>query len=413
MSTTGELLEKAVEGLDEALTPHMKRMMDNSCRDFDSDESAIIAFTMDLDRADAKRRGRSIAMPLYSLIESVQQFSGVVETFVSVNLKIARLVLANFTTYFQAFSSILVGIRKTTLLFEDYKKLIPNSVKLQEALCEYYASIITCCTHLILIIRRPLNRNKELLEGLSNYDYGTSIQQARKKRFNGTGEWLFSTAPFLQWKADEKSATLCLNGKIGSGKTILSAAVVDHLVQHESPSSADMFHFVRYNVDISKQPETILRSLIRQNLKPESLSGEMTACLSTAAKSLYSLDTLQVLLERKLLSYPTTFIVIDALDECPAADRRILMEVLSSIMTLPSVRLKLFVSTRGSGLYRMRQQSANMYDISTHAEKSSQDIEVYIRDVIDMKVETGDLTIQDEGIIPEIRDALRDGAQGM
>lgn len=196
--------------------------------------------------------------------------------------------------------------------------------------------------------------------------------------------------------------------------TSRSAAVVSRLFEQESPSSAVMFHFVRFDDANSMHPETILKSLIRQNLEPESLSEEMTACLSTAAKSLYSLDSLKVLLERKLMACPSAFIVIDALDECPPADRRILMEVFSAIMVLPSVRLKLFVSTRGSGLFQIRQQhSANIYDISTHAKEAERDIEVYIRDVIGMKVSDGDLTVQDPEIIGEISEALSKGAQGM
>lgn len=62
--------------------------------------------------------------------------------------------MANFTSYFEAFTSILLGIEKTRPRFEEYRALFPDSTGLQKALCEFYASIIRCCTRLITITRR-------------------------------------------------------------------------------------------------------------------------------------------------------------------------------------------------------------------------------------------------------------------
>lgn len=53
---------------------------------------AVMIFTAQLDRANQSRKGRSIASRLYSVLQSVQAFSSVVETFVSSHPEIAALV---------------------------------------------------------------------------------------------------------------------------------------------------------------------------------------------------------------------------------------------------------------------------------------------------------------------------------
>lgn len=56
------------------------------------DANAVINFTTQLDAANAKRKSRGVANRLYIFLESVQQFAGIVETFVSSNPRLAALV---------------------------------------------------------------------------------------------------------------------------------------------------------------------------------------------------------------------------------------------------------------------------------------------------------------------------------
>ena len=55
------------------------------------DADAVLVFTAELDASQQHRR-RSIATRLHSVLESVQQFSAVIDTFVSSNPEIAALV---------------------------------------------------------------------------------------------------------------------------------------------------------------------------------------------------------------------------------------------------------------------------------------------------------------------------------
>jgi hypothetical protein len=56
------------------------------------DASAALVFTAKLDASDSTRRGRSIGARVYSMLQSVQQFSAIVDTFVSSHPVVAALV---------------------------------------------------------------------------------------------------------------------------------------------------------------------------------------------------------------------------------------------------------------------------------------------------------------------------------
>lgn len=56
------------------------------------DTVAVMMFTAELDRANPERRGSSIASRLYHVLRSVQEFSAIVDTFISAHPDIAALV---------------------------------------------------------------------------------------------------------------------------------------------------------------------------------------------------------------------------------------------------------------------------------------------------------------------------------
>ncbi|KAE8454212.1 hypothetical protein EG329_005137 [Mollisiaceae sp. DMI_Dod_QoI] len=56
------------------------------------DASAALVFTAKLDASNSTRRGKSIGARAYSMLQSIQQFSAIVDTFISANPTIAALV---------------------------------------------------------------------------------------------------------------------------------------------------------------------------------------------------------------------------------------------------------------------------------------------------------------------------------
>jgi hypothetical protein len=56
------------------------------------DAHAVAEFTHQLDQENARRKSRCVAARISPLLESIQQFSGVVETFVSSHPQVAALI---------------------------------------------------------------------------------------------------------------------------------------------------------------------------------------------------------------------------------------------------------------------------------------------------------------------------------
>ncbi|KAG9849747.1 hypothetical protein KCU98_g2699, partial [Aureobasidium melanogenum] len=129
------------------------------------DAHAVAQFTYQLDQENAKRKSRCVAARISPLLDSVQQFSGIVETFVSSNPHIAALVwgsvklvlqiASNFTTYFDNLSALLMTIGKRCPKFQEYQKLYRDSTDLQKVLCDFYSVVVRCCEQAIIVLRRP------------------------------------------------------------------------------------------------------------------------------------------------------------------------------------------------------------------------------------------------------------------
>jgi Lhr-like helicase len=62
-------------------------------------------------------------------------------------------------------------------------------------------------------MRRAMERRQQLLDFLSTHDYVTPLKQSRRKRYNGTLDWLFKTREFDRWINDSESPLLWCSGK--------------------------------------------------------------------------------------------------------------------------------------------------------------------------------------------------------
>lgn len=83
-------LQAALDKFEAILTPEQKKRLQKITAV--PDTSSIIAFTTQLDNENAKRRSRCVATRLLTFLQSIQQFSTVVDTFVSSNPAIPALV---------------------------------------------------------------------------------------------------------------------------------------------------------------------------------------------------------------------------------------------------------------------------------------------------------------------------------
>jgi len=85
-----DALSNALKSFQNCLEPEQKVQLD--AIKAVPDAHAVAQFTYQLDLENAKRKSRCVAARISPLLESVQQFSGIIETFVSSNPHVAALV---------------------------------------------------------------------------------------------------------------------------------------------------------------------------------------------------------------------------------------------------------------------------------------------------------------------------------
>ncbi|TXC06971.1 hypothetical protein FocTR4_00003962 [Fusarium oxysporum f. sp. cubense] len=411
------------------------------------DTDAVLIFTAELDLRRRSQKGKSIASRLFPVLQAVHNFTAVIDTFISSNPTIAALVwgsvkltmqiMLNAASYYEAFAELFMNLGTICPRFEQYQALFPNSERLQTALCNFNASIIRCCQHVIDMPKsgsgwtsplNPLNasfwqsfqqafesnlqelrdysknvkeeirlaqaqseyrnrelqrieqdqaeksrlslgrfmsrtrddfdtmrqsqvlrnqqlereKNQKLLDSLSSHDYLKPLKQARQKRYPQSADWIFDTGEFKRWAEGTAARFLWCSGKMGSGKTILAASVIDYLLTKPSQAGSRVtFFFSRFDELESLTAETTLRAIAKQLIYPRDISDYIKQALEKVQNAngevLSQVSELFIHLLSK--GSRTTWIILDGLDEFPRDERRKLIDVLGSILLVPEVKM--------------------------------------------------------------------------
>lgn len=128
------------------------------------DIGSVITFVKIIDQTAHGKARRGVATRLFTFLDALQQFTGIVETFVSSNPAIAALVwggvktailaASNVGRYFDEVTKMIMNIGKICPTYQSFGQLYPGCVELQSALCEYYAAVVRLCTKVIIVLQR-------------------------------------------------------------------------------------------------------------------------------------------------------------------------------------------------------------------------------------------------------------------
>ncbi|QGI71339.1 hypothetical protein CEK26_003676 [Fusarium fujikuroi] len=263
--------------------------------------------------------------------------------------------------------------------------------------------------------RLQIMRKEELENSLSSYDYIKPLKQARQKRYPKSAEWIFNTDEFKRWVNGNTPNLLWCSGKMGSGKSIVSASVIDYLLNHRSSAQSHVtFFFSRFDDLESMRAETIVRALARQLITIQDVSGDTKQALETIQKAQEDISSELSRLLTRLLSRkgPPSWIILDGIDECQKEERQTVFEVLTSMLD-DGINARLFITSRDHATSNFKGVSANLEEVSMNCSLARDGMAQLVEQAVQKCVDTQELLVSDQILMTEIKNTLTQHADGM
>lgn len=183
------------------------------------------------------------------------------------------------------------------------------------------------------------------LSTCSTYNHETTLNQARKK---GASSWIFETGEYKRWRSTILPATFLCSGIVGSGKTILSASVVEELTLNKTCgiNRSDLaYFFCRDDDAVSLSAREIIGSLARQLLghtAPDSFNS-LASDIGDIRLDVEQIVSYMLILLPQQIHHN---LLIDGLDECNDIEVKTLIESLQPLLKSSEHVFKLFITAR-------------------------------------------------------------------
>ncbi|KAL0935054.1 nacht domain protein [Colletotrichum truncatum] len=360
-----------------------------------NDADAAFKFTLELDEMDPTRQGQQKA------------WAALTNSFES---QIRPAVESIRTTASLAKEEVGLAKAQYDRLNQDEQRKVQKSLLKQSRKSSKGIQSLGRDTRL----QTKLRKWELLLNSLSSYDYQTVYKNARSKRHKGTAEWAFDTQIFKDWYYNDQSAVLNITGKIGSGKTVLTARIVDSIVRNRNVRQVISFFFIRFDDITSQSPDVIFRSLIRQVLAHNSVDDDFLTILENSKSQFFDHESLLELFNRSVTAAEDTFLVLDGLDECSTTDQHFILKGLSSFLQrCPKGRIKIMVSGRDSLGDTIARSLPAVSRLIVGSEHTNRDLALFAKDILREKQEEGEWEVGDQSLINEILDVISIGGEGM
>jgi type II secretory pathway predicted ATPase ExeA len=383
-------------------------------------------------------------------------------------VRMSLLAIVSFSCYVEKLSTLFMDIGRSAPRYQTMAQIYAQSKSLQSQLCEYFIVVVGLCRHLFTFTDKPtfqqftsalndsdlkafetdlhrwassikeevnliefqensrvralstklsksaahqqkLATNQRVLDFCSTYNHETTWKQTRKV---GSSALFASLSEYQEWKDSSRSCTLLVIGKLGSGKSVLLANIVDDLnIDARDDTIVVAYFFCRDDIPESLTAWTILGSLARQLLSTiPDLATVAEACEET--RTTENTEKVLELIRRGFPSSHKAYFILDGLDNCKHAEREAVAQGLELLQQ--TLKLQVLISFRvepSNGLELIAKRFA-ITRIASIPEDNPE-IEAYIEAELERCLESQKLVIGDPTLILEIQDALLKGSQGM
>lgn len=204
-------------------------------------------------------------------------------------------------------------------------------------------------------------------------------------------------------------------GILGSGKTVMTAFVVEQLSAKPIQDSEKLvYFFCQYDKATSLKATTVLRSITRQLLdQDDRVFAENESKIDALLEYLHDMSLLETVLADVINCFKCVIVIIDGVDECSNSEMKLLVKVLRNLMLRTPSGLKLYLAGDDRITDIIMSSLTPSFIVNTHISEAGSDLHELIRQLVNARKEDGDLVTGDSGLHQEIIDVLCTASQGM
>ncbi|KAJ4345321.1 uncharacterized protein N0V89_011451 [Didymosphaeria variabile] len=201
-----------------------------------------------------------------------------------------------------------------------------------------------------LLTAEEERRLDEIIQWLAAPDPTVIHRKAREDHEPGTGEWMLSCQEYQDWLTGSQQV-LWLHGKAGCCKTVLCSTIVEDVTQRLSSCPRDesvlaYFYFSFTETAMQRYTGLLLSIITTLSVNRRHLAQPVLSALYEESKPRQPTpQSLEGALVTLIKQFRTSYLVVDALDECPEQERAQVMQGLKRI-TRASSTTRLLITSR-------------------------------------------------------------------
>ncbi|KAK6863666.1 hypothetical protein PG995_000194 [Apiospora arundinis] len=428
------------------------------------DQHDIVLFAAQLDAthrvATSQKNGPGYASRIEPLLMSTVYFSNILRqhhpelsSIIWGTISSTMMIIAKSKSYYEAASNLFMKIGHLYPREADCQLLLiyyDNTAEIYKLLGTFYTSVICCCKYVVEAVQRPgyaqvarsllESRDQEfkqhldnirncretfdrvlvlakadseklrpeLLNSVSTHDYTRPFKQARGKHYIGTTEWVFKTPQYQRWLYGESRVLLCF-GKRGSGKTIVTSSIIEHIQNDKSSLGCTLLYlFVPSNGNGSLKTRTFLESILRQCIQGLEIIPKVVI---DNVRRLRSIGDFYTLFRQVTSTHQKLYILVDGLDEYDVEDQQNAVKLLATLVSTHE-NIHLFLTSRADLREEIQRNFEELEQLPLDCEATYRDIEIYVQGFLDRALDTGELRLDDPTLALEIKLTLTEGSQG-